>query len=50
MRGKRTLMLKVFTLALLAIEFGSDLLQQLVEASVAGGHSAHAAMRIHGHG
>lgn len=50
MQGKRTLMLKTFGLALLAIELSSDLLKQLVQASIAGRHSPHATMRIHGHG
>jgi hypothetical protein len=45
-----TLVLKVLGLAKLALEFGPDLFEQLVETSaVAWGNTPHAAMRIHGH-
>lgn len=50
LQGRRTLMLKALGLALLAVELGSDLLKQLVQASIAGRHSSHAAVRVHGHG
>lgn len=43
-------MLKALGLTLLAVELGSNLLKQLVQASIAGRHSSHAAMRVHGHG
>lgn len=44
-------MFVVLRLTKLALEFGSNLIQQLIEArgSVARGHAPHTAMRIHGH-
>lgn len=46
-----TLMLIALGGAHLRIELGPDLFEQLVEAGrVVGGHRAHGAMRIHGHG
>lgn len=46
-----TLMFVVFRLSELALEFGANLIQQLVEArrSVARRHAPHTAVRIHGH-
>lgn len=43
-------MLEALGLAHLRLEFGPDLLEQLVEASrIAWGDAPHAAVRVHGH-